>query len=81
MARSWRYTNLSLLSALFLSSSAGIMFFCRFCFVFVFMLSLEFPLYFAVQQTTYRVGNRVYYWVRLSALLVVGRGGLLTCGP
>ena len=47
-------------------------FFCRFCFIslcFFCVLSLELcgcsSDFFSVQQTTYRTGNHVYYWVRL----------------
>ena len=81
MARGWHYAKLSLSSALLLSFSGICILllflsFCRFCFVslcffvffFVFALvgALQmFLSYFPVQQATYRIGNHVYYWVRL----------------
>ena len=46
------------------------LYFCCFCFVFVFCSRWSFTLwmflwYFPVKQTTYRIGNHAYYWVRL----------------
>ena len=87
MARGWHYTKLSLSSALLLSFSYGMCFVLLFfsfsrlllflvLFLF-FMLPLELcttvdvPLFFSVQQTTYRVGNHVYYrvWLRPDRLM------------
>ena len=78
MARGWHYAKLSLSNAPRLSfSDLCILLFlflslCRFFCVFVFflLLSLELGIYmflgsFSIQQTTYRIGNHVYYWVWL----------------
>ena len=77
MARGWHYTKLSLSSALLLSFSGicNLLLFLflpfLFCFVMFFsLLSLELcrldvPLIFSGQQTSYRIGNHVYYWVWL----------------
>ena len=76
MARGWHYAKLSLSNAPRLSfSDLCILLFlflslCRFLCVCVFLLlSLELGRcssdLFSVQQTTYRIGNHVYYWVWL----------------
>ena len=84
MARDWHYTKPSLSNALLLLfclacalcyCSIIFVVFVLFLFCFVLMLSLE--LYrcssdlFPVQQTTFRIGNHVYYWVwlRLGGLM------------
>ena len=74
MARGRHYAKLSLSNAARLSfSDLCILLFlflslCRLC-VCVFLCShwslVDVPLIFSVQQTTYRIGNHVYYWVWL----------------
>ena len=75
MARGRHYAKLSLSNAARLSfSDLCILLFlfrslCRLC-VCVFLCShwslVDVPLiFFSVQQTTYRIGNHVYYWVWL----------------
>ena len=77
MARGWHYAKLSLSNAPRLSFSdlcillSLFLSLCRFflvCLCFSFALIgawLMFLWSFSVQQTTYRIGNHVYYWVWL----------------